>query len=347
MPRTCPGAFVSRCGIVNVNPKRILVVGDAMLDRYWSGAVDRLSRESRAPVLRVTRRVDRAGGAANVAANLAALGAAATLLAPVGRDAAADALAALLREAGVAFERVDDDPAYATTEKIRCVSRDGHLLRADVEMPLPEAMRPAIAARFGALLASHDIVVMSDHANGALADCATLMDAARAAGRPVLVDPRGGDWARYAGALFVKPDRAELDAVLGERVDDAHLATRVAALRRGLGWRHLLVTQGEGGMTLHDDDGVSHWPAQVRDAREVRDVNGAGDTVMAALAWRIGEGDDVAAALRWANCAAGLAVREFGTATVARADLERAMARADGDAAIVRAAAESSEVGTA
>jgi rfaE bifunctional protein kinase chain/domain len=308
-----------------VEAKRILVVGDAMLDRYWDGVVDRISPEAPVPVLRVTRRYDRAGGAANVAMNLAALGARVTLLALVGIDPAADSLGRLLADAGVDFIRVTDT-GYATTEKIRCVARRHQMLRADVEMAPPAAMRDVLAARFDGCLPAHDIVVLSDYAKGALVECAPLIEAARAAARPVLVDPKGRDWARYAGATLLKPNLAELEAVLGDFADEAQRNLFTTALRRRLGGAQLVVTQGEAGMTLFDDAGVTHESALVR---EVYDVSGAGDTVMAALAWRLGEGDHAARAMRWANVAASLAVQKFGTAIVTRSELVAAMETVD------------------
>ena len=212
-----------------VNPARILVVGDAMLDRYWDGVVDRVSPEAPVPVLRVTRRYERPGGAANVAANLAALGAAVSLIALVGEDAAGARLESLMDAAGVAFDRVAD-AGYATIEKIRCVARHHQMLRADFEAAPPPTLRMRLAERFARALPVHDLVVLSDYAKGALADCGPLVAAARAAGKPVLVDPKGRDWARYAGATLLKPNLAALDGVLGEVAERG----RARASRHGL-----------------------------------------------------------------------------------------------------------------
>ena len=304
-----------------MNLPRILVVGDAMLDRYWDGVVERVAPEApeaAVPVLRVTRRFDRAGGAANVACNLAALGAAVSLVALAGDDADGENLAGQLESAGVAYDRVVD-PAWATIVKIRCIAQRQLLLRADFETPPPPAMRARLAERFARALPLHDVVVLSDYAKGALDDCAPLVRAAVAAGKPVLVDPKGADWSRYAGATLVKPDAAGLAAALGVVAQD-DLERQATALRRRHGWRHLLLTQGERGMTLFDDAGVVQAPAQARGAG-VLDVTGAGDTVLATLAWRIAEGDEVGQALRWASVAAGLAVRRVGNAVVTREEL--------------------------
>ena len=297
-----------------MTPARILVVGDAMLDRYWDGTVDRISPEAPVPVLRVTRRFERPGGAANVAANLAALGAAVSLIALVGEDEDGHRLHALLDDAGVAFDRVAE-PGWPTIAKIRCVSRHHQMLRADFETPPPAALRTRLALQFARALPVHDVVVLSDYAKGALDDCGPLVAAARAAGKPVLVDPRGRDWSRYAGATLVKPNLAALDGEIGPVADEAERERRVTALRRRCHWPHLLLTRGEDGMTLFDDAGVTRERAH---QREVHDVTGAGDTVLATLAWRMAEGDDVADAMRWASLAAGLAVQAFGTAVLSR-----------------------------
>ena len=288
-----------------------------MLDRYWEGEVDRLAPEAPVPVLRVTRRFERAGGAANVAANLAALGAAVSLVALVGDDAEGERLAARMDAAGVAFDRVVD-PEWSTIVKIRCLTPTRPLLRADFETPPPSAMRRRLAERVARALPVHDMLVLSDYAKGALDDCAPFVRLAVDGRKPVLVDPKGADWSRYAGATLLKPDRAALRVVLGDDAESDRLEARATALRRLHGWRQLLVTQGALGMTLFDDAGVAHEPTRVRPSGEVRDVTGAGDTVLAVLAWRLAEGDAVAQAMRWASIAAGLAVGMVGNAVVER-----------------------------
>ena len=288
-----------------------------MLDRYWDGTVDRISPEAPVPVLRVTRRFERPGGAANVAANLAALGVAVSLVALVGEDEDGARLGALMDDAGVAFDRVADQ-GWPTIAKVRCVSRHHQMLRADFETPPPPSMRARLAERFARALPVHDLVVLSDYAKGALHDCAPLIAAARAAGKRVLVDPKGRDWTRYAGATLVKPNLAALDSQLGEGVDEPARQRHITDLRARFGWNHVLLTRGEGGMTLFDDAGATHARAH---RREVHDVTGAGDTVLATMAWRLSEGDDAAQAMRWANVAAGLAVQEFGTAVLTQDEL--------------------------
>lgn len=301
---------------------RILVVGDAMLDHYWDGAVERISPEAPVPVLRVTGRRLVPGGAANVALNLAALGQQVTLLAPVGRDEAADQLEALLSECGVYLERVAD-ARYATTMKIRFVSRRQQLLRADVEQAPPPELCTLLAQRFEALLPGHDMLILSDYAKGALNECGPFVRMGRARGLPVLVDPKGPDWRRYAGATLLKPNLNEFRRCGGEFADHDGFCRKAGQLRRRLQVEHLLVTRGEEGMSLFSSpDRACHQAARVR---EVYDVSGAGDTVLATLAYRMVQGQAVEEAMRWAAAAASVVVGKFGTAALTRDELEEAM----------------------
>jgi rfaE bifunctional protein kinase chain/domain len=304
---------------------RILIVGDAMLDHYWDGAVDRISPEAPVPVLRITDKRSVPGGAANVALNLAALGSQVTLLALVGRDEAADQLETMLGERQVYLERVAD-PSYTTTQKIRCVSRRQQLLRADLESPQPPpTMLTTLAQRFAALLPGADLLVLSDYAKGALRECQPFVRAARERGVPVLVDPKGADCARYAGATLLKPNLAEFRRWAGnfdeeDDPDDQRFCRLAARLRQQLRVEHLLVTRGERGMSLFSTGRVRHQrPEQ---PREVYDVSGAGDTVLATLAHMIARGAAVDEAMRWASAAAGIVVGKFGTSVVSRAELE-------------------------
>lgn len=306
-------------------PARILVVGDAMLDHYWDGSVDRISPEAPVPILKIGAKRSAAGGAANVALNIAALGSQVTLLALVGRDEAAATLEQLLEAQGVYLERVAD-AAYQTTQKIRCVSRRQQLLRADIEMRPPPQMLSLLAQRFAALLPGHDLLVLSDYAKGALQECQPFVRAARARGIPVLVDPKGTDCMRYAGATVLKPNWSEFrrwtDAADDDDQsdDDERFCRRAISLRQRLQIEHLLVTRGERGMSLFSAERpVRHQPTLVR---EVYDVSGAGDTVLATLAHRLAGGADIADAMRWANAAAGIVVGKFGTSVVTRSELE-------------------------
>ena len=299
---------------------RILVVGDSMLDRYWDGAVERISPEAPVPVLRKQREWVRAGGAANVAVNLAALQARATLATVLGRDEAGELLERLVEERGVELRPVRS-AQVATTQKIRAVCRQQQLLRVDVEDQVPADEALALADLVSDLLPSHPWLLLSDYRKGALRECALLMRRAAARGCKVLVDPKGSDFSCYRGAWLLKPNEAEALGVVGPCRDDEQFAERVAALRQSLDVQHLLVTRGERGMTLFSADATPrHVPAE---QREVYDVSGAGDTVLAALAWALAEGEPLDDAVHIANHAAGIVVGKFGTASVSRRELGR------------------------
>jgi D-glycero-beta-D-manno-heptose-7-phosphate kinase len=296
----------------------MLVVGDSMLDRYWEGAVERISPEAPVPVLRLGREWQRPGGAANVAMNLSALGCDTVLATLVGDDPAGRSLTALVREGGVECVAVLH-PGLPTTQKIRAVCRRQQLLRVDIEERVPEEAARALATRVDTLLPGHRWVLLSDYSKGALHDCTAMIRRAHAQGGRVLVDPKGDDFARYRGAWLVKPNQAEAERVVGRSDDDAGFDARMAALRGAIGAQHLLVTRGERGMVLY---GEGRPPLRVPGlAREVYDVSGAGDTVLAALAAALAEGATVDDAVAAANRAAAVVVGKFGTATVTREEL--------------------------
>jgi len=292
---------------------RVLVVGDVMLDRYWFGAVDRISPEAPVPVVRVAREEDRLGGAANVAVNVQSLGARATLLTVVGEDEPAHRLEQLLGERGIRTA-LGRDPQLKTIVKLRVIGRSQQLIRVDFENTPDHEVLAQMLTAFDAELANHDAVIFSDYGKGGLAHIPRMIEAARAAGKPVLVDPKGHDYARYAGASLITPNRGELAQITGPWRDEAHLASLVDAMRAELKLQALLLTRSEDGMTLFDAKGSHHVPAE---AREVFDVTGAGDTVIAALAALIGAGVTPRDAMPWANHAASIVVGKFGTASVA------------------------------
>ena len=295
----------------------VLVVGDAMVDRYWHGAVDRISPEAPVPVVRVTREEERIGGAANVAYNLVTLGAKASFLGVVGDDEPGRKLEALLEETGIATH-LKRDPGLRTTVKLRVIGRHQQLLRLDFENePDHEALASQTEA-FARLAPAHGAVLFSDYAKGGLAHIPAMISAALAASRPVLVDPKGSDYSRYAGASVITPNRTELQQVMGTWRDDQELAAKAQRLRGELQLGALLVTLGEDGMTLFDDQGALHVNAL---AREVFDVTGAGDTVIATLAALVAAGMNLRQALPLANKAAGIVVGKFGTATVSYEEL--------------------------
>ena len=302
----------------------VLVVGDSMLDRYWEGAVERISPEAPVPVLHLGREWQRPGGAANVALNLRALQCPVVLATLVGDDEPGDTLTHLVEQAGVELIALRS-PQHVTTQKIRAVCRRQQLLRVDIEQPPPIALTLALADRVTDLLPRHRWVLLSDYAKGTLGDCAALIRRATAQGCRVLVDPKGTDFTRYRGAWLLKPNEAEAVAVVGTPRDEADFDARMADLHAALEIEHLLVTRGERGMVLYSAQRAPlRVPAQ---ALEVFDVSGAGDTVLAALAAALARGESLDDAVAEANRAAALVVGKFGTASVTRAELQAAGAQ--------------------
>ena len=291
---------------------RVLVVGDAMLDRYWFGAVDRISPEAPVPVVRVTREEERIGAAANVAYNIVTLGAKASLLTVVGDDEASHKLEALVAQTGIEphFGR---DAQLKTTVKLRVIGRQQQLIRLDFENTPKTEILASQSAAFAQLLPNHQAVLFSDYGKGGLAHVSDMIKSARAAGKSILIDPKGSDYTRYRHASVITPNRAELQQVIGAWDDEAELQIRVEALRQRCEIDAILLTRSEEGMTLFDNHGKLHVTAQ---AREVFDVTGAGDTVIATLAAFVAAGLSLRDALPLANRAAGLVVAKFGTATV-------------------------------
>ena len=291
---------------------RVLVVGDAMLDRYWYGAVDRISPEAPVPVVRVTRTEERIGAAANVAYNIVTLGAQASLLTVVGEDEASHQLEALVAKAGItpSFGR---DVRLKTTVKLRVIGRQQQLIRLDFENTPNNDVLANQSASFATLYPQHDAVLFSDYGKGGLTHIMQMIEQARSAGKVVLVDPKGADYARYKNATVITPNRAELEHVVGTWADDAELQLKAHNLRKSLNLQALLLTRSEAGMTLFDDQGQLHVPAV---AREVFDVTGAGDTVIATLATMVATGMSLREAVPIANRAGGIVVGKFGTATV-------------------------------
>lgn len=307
---------------------RVLVVGDVMLDRYWHGKASRISPEAPVPVVKVGNTEDRPGGAANVALNLAALGAAATLAGITGNDDTAKILGDRLTAAGVrcAFQQSDAAP---TITKLRVISQHQQLLRADFESPFPDSDIKQLEAQALALVDDTALLVLSDYGKGALDETQTLIRAARKRGIPVIVDPKGNDFRKYAGATVITPNLTELEMVVGDCPTEAVLVNKGQKLLRDLDLKALLVTRGEQGMTLLQG-GVPefHLPAR---AREVFDVTGAGDTVVSALAATLAAGGSLEQATVLANLAAGLAVGKLGTAAISGPELRRALHREDGN----------------
>ena len=301
----------------HIAASRVLVVGDSMLDRYWFGEVERISPEAPVPVVRVTREEHRLGGAANVALNAATLGAGATLVSVVGEDEAAGTLRRLLAASGIA-PLLGHDPQLRTTVKLRVIGRSQQLIRVDFENTPDHEVLAGMLGDYAGALPTHSAVLFSDYGKGGLAHIPAMIARARAAGRPVIVDPKGADYARYAGASVLTPNRSELAQVVGHWTDEADLTARAQALRARLGVETLMLTRSEEGMSLYDAEGETHVAAQ---AREVFDVTGAGDTVAATLGVLMGAGLSARAAMPIANRAGGLVVGKFGTASLTFGEL--------------------------
>ncbi|HSQ04097.1 MAG TPA: D-glycero-beta-D-manno-heptose-7-phosphate kinase [Burkholderiales bacterium] len=291
---------------------RVLIAGDVMLDRYWFGEVGRISPEAPVPVVKIESMEERPGGAANVARNVAALGARASLLSVVGCDEAATRLKRLLKRERV-IAQLHRDRGIATTVKLRVIGRKQQLLRVDFETPPSHEVLASKQKDFARMLRDCDVVVLSDYGKGGLAHIADMIAMARRNGTPVLVDPKGDDYSRYRGATLITPNSREFREVAGSWKSEEELTRKAQALRRSLGVEALLITRSGEGMTLYRRGERLHVAAQ---AREVFDVTGAGDTVIATLGVMIGSGQDLAEAVRVANRAAGIKVGKFGTAVV-------------------------------
>ncbi|MBW7931256.1 MAG: bifunctional D-glycero-beta-D-manno-heptose-7-phosphate kinase/D-glycero-beta-D-manno-heptose 1-phosphate adenylyltransferase HldE [Gammaproteobacteria bacterium] len=299
---------------------RVLVAGDAMLDRYWFGPTSRISPEAPVPVVKVTRSQLRPGGAANVAVNLAALGVRTTLAGVVGRDAGGLELRRTLEEQGIGLEFVEsaDRP---TITKLRVLSRNQQLIRLDTEDAFGPAEAGLLLGRVEAAIAAASVCILSDYGKGSLLQAPALIAAARRRRCPVLVDPKGTDFGRYRGATLLTPNLAEFEAVAGTSGSDAQLEARAQRMREELGLDALVVTLGGRGMlVVGADAGPVFLPAR---AREVFDVTGAGDTVIATLAAGLGAGMMLAEAAALANVAAGIVVRKIGVASATPAELHQ------------------------
>ena len=297
---------------------RLLVVGDVMLDRYWFGDTGRISPEAPVPVVQVEKIDERLGGAANVARNASALGAQTTILGVVGEDEAGKRVEQLLLESGVQSQ-LQTDGNVPTTVKLRVIARQQQLIRLDFEEAPSQISLDAKLKRFKSLLPNIDIVILSDYGKGALEQVSAMIELAKASKKLVLVDPKGDAYDKYKGATVLTPNRSELRQVVGQWSSEDDLTLRAQSLRKNLGLGALLLTRSEEGMTLFTDKGTEHVRAQ---AREVFDVSGAGDTVIAALAVAMGAGWSLERAMALANRAGGIVVGKLGTATVSAEELQ-------------------------
>ncbi len=301
---------------------RVLVVGDVMLDRYWHGASSRISPEAPVPVVKISQKDDRPGGAANVALNMAALGAQVSLVGVVGADEAGEILQQRLKAAGInaSLQIATDSP---TITKLRVTSRHQQLLRMDFEEKFHSQDVNQIFNKTRHQLTQVNLLILSDYAKGTLQDCQSLIALAKSVGVPVLVDPKGNQFELYKGATLLTPNLLEFENVVGPCRDEATLVAKGNLLMERLSLDSLLITRGEHGMTLlRRNQPELHLPAR---AREVFDVTGAGDTVIATLAASLSTGLDLPHSVALANLAAGIVVGKQGTAVVSVPELRRAI----------------------
>ena len=304
-----------------LNKARVLVVGDVMLDRYWFGDVSRISPEAPVPIAKIDHIDQRAGGAANVARNIVALGGQAVLLSVIGDDEAGDQLQQLMQHNQVQTHFLRDK-TIATTVKLRVVARNQQLIRLDFEDAPTHEVLNSVTCQYRDLLADCDVVILSDYGKGGLTHVTTMIEWAQQAGKLVLIDPKGDDYEKYAGATLLTPNRAELRQVTGSWQDEVALTEKAQSLREHLGLQALLLTRSEEGMTLFREGEPHHQPTQ---AREVFDVSGAGDTVIGAMGLAMAAGLDLPEAMRLANAAAGVVVAKLGTAVCSFDELAEAL----------------------
>ena len=303
------------------NECKVLVVGDCMLDRYWQGRVVRISPEAPVPVVHMNSQSDRLGGAANVALNARHLGARVGLLGVLGQDEPGRTFLRILKEQDIT-SHVLTDPGIPTVVKLRVVSQGQQLLRVDFEEILESDRAVEVSTCFARLVQGCTCVVFSDYNKGSLLDIGTMIKAAKAHNCQVIVDPKGSDYGPYRGADVITPNRSELATVVGAWRSEDELNQKAFALRRDLGIGSLLLTRSEQGMSLFFEvDGQPCRTDYQAAARDVYDVTGAGDTVIATLAVMLAEGQSLMDATRIANRAAGLVVGKFGTSSVSRAEL--------------------------
>jgi D-glycero-beta-D-manno-heptose-7-phosphate kinase len=291
---------------------RVLVVGDAMLDRYWFGSVDRISPEAPVPVVRIAREEERLGGAANVALNIKLLGAQASLMTVVGTDEPAGKVRKLLAEHGVR-SLLGSDAQLNTIVKLRIIGRSQQLIRLDFENQPDHEVLALMLNEYQRALPEHDAILFSDYGKGGLTHIPRMIALAREARIAVLIDPKGADYGRYAGATVITPNRDELAQVIGPWSSEAQLLERAQKLRQQHGFEAILLTRSGEGISLFDEHGHVQVPALTR---EVFDVTGAGDTVIAVLSVLLACGVSLREALPVVNRAGGIVVEKFGAANV-------------------------------
>lgn len=300
----------------DLDKKRVLVVGDVMLDRYWFGDVNRISPEAPVPIAKINKIEDRPGGAANVARNIASLGGSVTLLSVVGTDEPSVILEKLLQKDSV-HTMLKRDQTISTIVKLRVLAKNQQLIRIDFEeKPSHEILADALDT-YEQIIEDHDVVILSDYGKGGLSHTIKMVEIARKHNKKILVDPKGSDYAKYNGATIITPNKSEMRDAVGDWKDEDELHTKANQLISSLNLSYLLVTRSEEGMTLFAEK-AHNYPTF---AQEVYDVSGAGDTVIATLGLMLANDVNIADAVQIANFAAGIVVAKLGTATVSKQEL--------------------------
>ncbi|MFZ7171536.1 bifunctional D-glycero-beta-D-manno-heptose-7-phosphate kinase/D-glycero-beta-D-manno-heptose 1-phosphate adenylyltransferase HldE [Avibacterium avium] len=301
---------------------KVLVLGDVMLDRYWFGATNRISPEAPVPVVRVQENEERAGGAANVAMNIASLNVPVQLLGLTGQDEAGTALSTMLEKQNIECNFVQL-ASHPTITKLRVLSRHQQLLRLDFEEDFHNVESDLLLAKLQSAVQNFGALILSDYGKGTLNQVQAMIQIARQANVPVLIDPKGTDFERYRGATLLTPNMSEFEAVVGKCHSEDDIVEKGLKLIRDIELSALLVTRSEKGMTLlRPDQSPFHLPTE---AKEVFDVTGAGDTVISVLATALADGRSFEEACYLANVAAGIVVGKLGTSTVSNVELENAI----------------------
>ena len=301
-----------------IKNKKIVVCGDIMIDRYWFGDVDRISPEAPVPVLKVNRIDDRLGGAANVAANVAGVGANSFLVSVVGADDNGKYLKNIAKSSGI-YPDFIEGKNLRTTLKLRMIGKNQQLLRCDFEDGIHESYLFDLKSHINTHLSDANILILSDYKKGVLNKSQDLISLANTYNVPVLVDPKGDNYNKYSNSFLIKPNKKELESVIGCWNSEDELTEKVFCLIERLKIQYLLLTRSEEGMTLFSRNSRVHFQSQ---AREVYDVSGAGDTVIAILGVMMSLGFSMNQAVKIANQAAGIVVGKFGTFPLTQKDLE-------------------------
>ncbi len=300
-----------------LNTPRVLVVGDVMLDRYWFGDVDRISPEAPIPIAKIQKIEDRPGGAANVARNIANLGGNATLLSVVGLDEASKTLETLLQAENVNVI-LKQDPNISTIIKIRVLARNQQLIRLDFEEAPSHEILTEVLDTYTNIIDKYDVVILSDYGKGGLSHTQKMIEIAREHNKIILIDPKGDDYSKYHGATLITPNKNELRSVIGSWQSEQELQQKAHKLQQELNLTHLLLTRSEEGMTLFSGMQSTSYATH---AKEVYDVSGAGDTVIATLGLMLANNVEIHQAVQIANIAAGIVVAKLGTATTTQTEL--------------------------